>query len=197
MQTSLFETQMLNDSTNPHLHKNDVSRSPYRKLSALDKKVKPLILKWLSNLFGYENYPNSFKDQWITWNIWNGELSVSFDLRQEEQVKLLSLIHPRFLGCPQYKTLKVVNEKSFYLHLKQLLHIEYPEIKGSKKIDQTKHKDNDGDTFYTYDWEVFLSDGSSILYHNQKDSMDMVKGDFIYNATIQERAFVKFLEGVA
>jgi hypothetical protein len=27
MQTSLFETQMLNDSTNPHLHKNDVRRS--------------------------------------------------------------------------------------------------------------------------------------------------------------------------
>lgn len=188
---------MMNIADNPHLHKNDVSRSPYRKLSALDKKVKPLILKWLSNLFGYENYPHSFKDQWITWNIWNGELSVSFDLRQEEQVKLLSLIHPRFLGCPQYKTLKVVNEKSFYLHLKQLLHIEYPEIKGSKKINATKHKDNDGDTFYTYDWEVFLSDGSSILYHNQKDKMDMVKGDFIYNATIQERAFVKFLDGVA
>ena len=170
---------------------------PYRKLDALDKKYKPLILKWLSSLFGYENYPHSFKDQWINWDIWDGELSVSFDLRQEEQVKLLSLIHPRFLWCPQYKTLKVVNEKSFYLHLKQLLHIEYPEIKGSKKIDQTKHKDNDGDTFYTYDWEVFLSDGSSILYHNQKDKMDMVKGDFIYNATIQERAFVKFLDGVA
>ena len=31
----------------------------------------------------------------------------------------------------------------------------------------------------------------------QKDAMDMVKGDFIYNATIQERAFVKFLDGVA
>jgi hypothetical protein len=116
---------------------------PYRKLDALDKKYKPLILKWLSGLFGYENYPHSFKDQWITWNIWDGELSVSFDLRQEEQVRLLSLIHPRFLGCPQYKTLKVVNEKSFYLQLKQLLYIEYPGIKGSKKISQTKHKDND------------------------------------------------------
>jgi len=170
---------------------------PYRKLDALDKKYKPLILKWLSGLFGYENYPHSFKDQWITWNIWDGELSVSFDLRQEEQVRLLSLIHPRFLGCPQYKTLKVVNEKSFYLQLKQLLYIEYPEIKGSKKISQTKHKDNDGDIFHTYDWEVFLSDGSSILYHNQKDKMDMRQGDFIYNATIQERAFVKFLQGIA
>jgi hypothetical protein len=25
----------------------------------------------------------------------------------------VSIIHPRFLGCPQYKTLKVVNEKVF------------------------------------------------------------------------------------
>ena len=53
---------MMNIADNPHLHKTDVSRSPYRKLSALGKKVKPLILKWLSNLFGYENYPNSFKE---------------------------------------------------------------------------------------------------------------------------------------
>lgn len=165
-------------------------------------KKLSLILKWLSNLFSYENYPSSFKDQWITWNIWDGELSVSFDLRQEEQVKLLSVIHPRFLGCPQYKTLKIVNEKNFYLQLKQLLDIEYPEITGSKLLSKDKQRGGTGgwysasDDFYTYDWEVFLSDGSSLFYHNQKDTMDMVKGDFIYNSTIQERTFVNFLQGV-
>lgn len=194
---------MNNSEQNTQSCQTDVSSSPYRKLSALDKKIKPLILKWLSNLFGYENYPNSFKDQWISWNIWDGELSVSFDLRQEEQLKLLSLIHPCFLGCPQYKTLKVVNEKNFYLQLKQLLHIEYPEITGSKLLSKDKQRGGTGgwhsasDDFYTYDWEVFLSDGSSLFYHNQKDTMDMVKGDFIYNATIQERAFVNFLQGFA
>jgi hypothetical protein len=178
----------------------DVGSEPYARLSALDTKVKPLILKWLSGLFGYKNYPNSFKDQWITWNIWDGVLSVSFDLRQEEQVKLLSLIHPRFLGCPQYKTLKIVNEKNFYLELKQLLHIEYPEITGSRLLIKDKHRGgtngwySTSDDFYTYDWEVFLSDGTSILYRNQKYTMDMVKGDFIYNATIQERGFVNFLQ---
>jgi len=174
-------------------------RKPYLKLDALDKKHKPLILKWLTNLFGYENYPHSFKDQWINWSIWDGELSVSFDSRQEEQVKLLSLIHPRFLGCPQYQTLKIVNEKNFYLQLKQLLHIEYPEIKSSTLIKKTNNRGGTGgwhspsDDFYTYDWEVFLSDGSSIMYNNQKEKMDLIKGDFVYNSIIQERAFTEFL----
>jgi len=177
----------------------NVSDKPYQKLDALDKKCKPLILKWLSNLFGYENYPHSFKDQWINWNIWDGELKVRFDLRQEEQVRLLSLIHPRFLGCLQYKTLKVVNEKNFYIELKQLLHIEYPEIISSTLIKKNHQRGGTGgwhsesDDFYTYDWEVFLSDGSSIMYNNQKEKMDLIKGDFVYNATIQERAFVNFL----
>lgn len=179
---------------------NKIATSPYRAKDALDKKYKPLILKWISNLFGYDNYPHSFRDQWINWNVWDGLLTVSFDLRQKEHKKLLSLIHPCFLGCPQYKTLKVVNEKTFYLELKQLLHIEYPEIIDSKLLSKDKQRGGSGgwhsasDDFYTYDWEVFLSDGSSLFYRNQKDTMDMVKGDFIYNARIQERAFVNFLQ---
>jgi hypothetical protein len=172
------------------------------KQNNLDKKIKPLILKWLSSLFGYENYPNSFKDQWIRYSIWEGELNVGFDLRQEEQAKLLSLIHPRFLGCVQKKTLKVVNEKTFYIQLKDFLAIEYPEIKGSKLLIKKQHLGGTGgwysksDDFYTYDWEVFLSDNTSIFYHNQKDIMDMVKDDFIYNVKIQERAFVNFLNSL-
>ncbi len=171
----------------------------YQRIDALDKKCKPLILEWLASIFGYKNYPHSFKDQWINWNIWDGDFNVSFDLRQEEQVKLLSLIHPRFLGCPQYKTLKIVNEQSFYLPLKQFLHIEYPEIKGSKLIKKNKERGGHGgwhsasDDFYTYDWEVFLSDDTSIRYHNQNEKMDMKKGDYTYNSIIQERAFVNFL----
>lgn len=193
---------MLDKRQNLKYYQTNVSSSLYQKLSTSDKKVKPLILKWLSNLFDYKNYPNSFKDQWITWNIWNGELIISFDLRLEEQVKLLSLIHPRFLGCVQYKTLKIVNENNFYLQLEQLLHIEYPEITGNKLLSKDKQSGGTSgwhsvsDDFYTYNWEVFLSDGSSLFYHNQKDRMDMFKGDFIYNSTIQERAFVNFLHGV-
>ena len=60
----------------------EIIAKPYKRLDASDKKYKPLIIKWLANLFGYENYPNSFKDHWITYNIWDGELSVSFDLKK-------------------------------------------------------------------------------------------------------------------
>jgi hypothetical protein len=172
----------------------------YNKSDVRDSKtLKPLILKWLCELFNYNNYPHSFKDQWISWTIWQGELSVSFDLRQDEQIKLISLIHPRFLGCPQHRTLKIVNETNFYLQLDRLLDIKYPEIKNSRLIRRNKERGGTGgwsspsDDFYTYDWEVFLSDSTSIFYHNQKDKMDMVKGDFVYTATIQERAFVEFL----
>jgi hypothetical protein len=61
-------------------------------------------------------------------------------------------------------------------------------------VNRTTHKDNDGDIFYSYDWEVFLDDDTSIMYYNQKEKMDMVKGDFIYNSIIQERSFVNFLK---
>jgi len=165
--------------------------NPYRRISVLDKKIKPLILKWLSNLFGYENYPHSFKDQWITWNIWDGLLSVYFDLRQKEQVKLLSLIPSHFL-----------KKDTFYLQLNKFLDIEYPEIIDSKLLSKDKHRGGSNgwysksDEFYTYDWEVFLNDGSSLFYHNQKDTMDMIKGDIIYNTIIQERTFVKFLQNL-
>lgn len=166
----------------------------YKQINALDKTCKPLILTWLADLFGYKNYPHSHTDQWITWNIWRGELTIGFDFRQAEQVKLFSLIHPRFKGVPQYQTLKIVNENNFYLNLSSLLSIEYPNIVSSKLINKVSHKDNDGDIFYTYDWEVFLDDGTSVMYHNQKSTMDMVKGGFIYDSIIQERAFINFLK---
>ena len=167
---------------------------PFKSLDALDKKYKPKIIKWLCSLFGYQDYPHSFKDQWINWNIWDGEMSISFDLRQEEQVKLLSMIHPRFIGCPQQGTLKIVNEKSFYLSLKRLLHINYPRITSHKLTQKVHHKDNDGDDFYVYYWTVYLDDDTCISYSNQSPVMDLKKGDFSYNATIQQRAFCNFLD---
>jgi hypothetical protein len=166
----------------------------YKNKDALDKTVKPMILEWLSNVFGYDNYPHSFKDQWITWNVWNNQLSVGFDWRQEEHKRLFDFIHPRFKGVPQTSTLKIVNEDNFYIEVDKIVHIDYPTIQSSVLIYKTKHTDNDGDVFYTYDWEVFLSDGTSIMYHNQNDKMDMIRRNFNYDATIQERAFVNFLE---
>lgn len=174
--------------------------SPYKKINSLDKICKPLILKWISNLFGFKDYPHSFKDQHINWSILDGELSVSFDLRHEEQKKLLSHINPRFLGTPQFMTLKVVNENTFYVQLKRFMFISYPDITHSQLI--SKHKESNGvngwtspsDYSYTHVWEVFLSDKTSILYTNEKDVMDM--NDDELKHIIQEREFVKFLNQI-
>ncbi len=171
-----------------------ITEKKYRPVDGLDKLYKPLIIKWLCKQFNYQYYPHSFKDQWILWSIWEGMLTISFDGRQDEHNKLLSLIHPRFLGIPQYKTLKIVNEKNFYLQLNHLLNIDYPAIVGHELLSTEKHKDDDGDVFYTYKWNVFLADGTSVIYNNMVDKMDLIKSDFVYNKIIQERAFTEFLK---
>lgn len=176
---------------------NSETVSVYKCKDALDKEIKPLILKWLAGLFGYENYPHSFKDQWVRWSfsVNNEKISIGFDHHgTEEHRKLLSLIHPRFLGTPQYNTLKIVNEDSFYISLSDIVHIEYPNIIGHKLEQKVRHTDNDGDVFYVYYWTVFLSDGTGIAYQNQTDKMDMVKHDWHYTRYLNERAFVTFLQ---
>lgn len=168
--------------------------------SVNNKIYPPLILKWLCKIFCYENYPHSFKDQFITWGITSDKIIIGFDQRQEEHRKLLSLIHPRFLGIPQNNTLKIVNVNNFYLDLNTIIHIKYPDIISFVLVDETKHRGGTGgwysadDVFYTYDWIVNLSDGTSIPYHNQIKDMDMKKGDYVYNKRIQERAFMEFLK---
>jgi hypothetical protein len=160
----------------------------------MKNNIKSSILKWLCKLFEYPDYPHSFKDQWIGWSIWDGQLTVSFDLRQPEQVKLLSLIHPRFLGCPQYKTLKIVNENTFYLQLNSLFTINYPTILSYKHIKTIKHKDNDGDDFYEYYWEITLSDNTIITHISQ--TMTLKENNVLYRNTIEERMFLDFLKTI-
>lgn len=104
------------------------------------------------------------------------------------------------MGQIQSHTLKIVNTTYFYLPLDKLLTIDYPEIVGHKLIHKVKHNSGSGgwidkgEFFYTYDWEVTLSDNTTILYHNQKDTMDMVRDSFIYRDKINERAFISFLQ---
>lgn len=172
----------------------------YKKIDSLDKEIKPLIIKWLCNLFGYTDYVGDFRDQWITWGVWDGELNVGFDHRSDQHKKLLSLIHPRFLGAIQYSTLNVVNAKTFYLDLERMGDIKYPNIVSSTLLHKHENKGGKGgwsspsDSFYSYEWEVFLDDGTSLYYRNQSETMDMVKGDYVYRSTIQERFFVEFLK---
>lgn len=158
-----------------------------------------IILDWFSNMVDH-SFIHSFRDKWMMYSIWNGTLSIRLDLETKEQKELFDLLPSNYKGCAQYGTGKLVNERVLYFKVEDIIPISYPDIIGSKLIHKEKHQSTNhgwietGCYFYTYDWQVLLSDETSILYHNQLDKMDMIKGDYIYNARIQEREFYKFLE---
>lgn len=161
-------------------------KAAYTKLDVNKKQqYSPKIIKYICNTFGYENYPHSFKDKFITWYIWEGKLVVSFDLRQKEHVALLS-------QCNAGNHIRIP--------LSSILQIYYPKIMGSKLVRKRKEHGGVGgfisasDDFYSYEWNVSLSDGSIIIYENQKNEMDMTEHDVLYMSIIQERAFVGFLQ---
>ena len=70
----------------------------YKRIDALDKIYKPLIIKWLCKSFGYKNYPHSFTDQFIHWSLFDGKLTINFDFRVPEQIRLIKSIPKRFRG---------------------------------------------------------------------------------------------------
>jgi hypothetical protein len=166
----------------------------YREIAGLDKTCKPKILSFLCKIFNCVDFQHSFHDQFISWTIWDGVLSIRLDLRNEMQKNLLNSTPIYFKGTPQQRTLKIVNENTIYIRLKDLIKIDYPNIIECKLLSKNKEKCDAGDSFYSYNWEVFLDDNSSIFHYNQKEKCDIRKGDFIYDKIIQERAFVSFLE---
>lgn len=165
----------------------------YRQKNALDKTYKPLFIKWLCDKFQIENYPHSFKDQWISTHIWEGTLSISFDKRQEEHLDLMKSIPEKFFGIAQYGTLKIVNKNTFYLNVDQMTHVKYPKIKSHKLLGKIRSKDSDGDIMSVYHWEIYLDDNTSIYYTNQIPEMDFDYKGYIYNCYIQTRTVEKFL----
>lgn len=162
------------------------------KTDALDKKYKPLIIKWLCKVFDVSDHVVSFKDQWIRWSINDSTLSI--DLNDCEAIK--RKIPAALFGTPQHGSLRIVNEQSIYIPLSAICHVDYPEVTGHTLIKKHKHKDGDGGFFYSYNWEVFLCDGTSIFYSNQKDQMDLVRRSYNYDWILQERAFLNFLESL-
>lgn len=161
---------------------------PFNKIEATHhKKYKPLVIDWLVKRFSLPAYDHSFKDQWINVSIWDGELTISFDTRQPEQVTLFNSIPDQFKGCPQRGTGIIVNKDNLYFYFDKEWQIKYPSIKSSKIISETKHVDNDGDIFFTYDHVLNLSDDTQVIYHNQSKSLDIV--DYVFRTIIQQRFF--------
>lgn len=173
------------------------------KKSLSDKDVRTLLLKWLFKQFGNNDHTPSFKDGWILPNItFNNRLSVSFDSRVEEQMELIKMIPPQFMGTPQKRTLLIVNPQTFYLDLNDLLDLKYPSIVDYRLVKTNTHKGGKGgwsspsDEFQSYDWELMLSDGTMMDHNNQSKTIDIaaLETSWIYRSRIEEREFIKFLE---
>jgi len=157
--------------------------------------------KWLCKQFNYPNQSNNFNSNWIKWNIWDGKLTIDFDTRIDDQNILISCIPLQFMGTIQHNTLKIVNKNTFYLPIEKLLQIKYPKITHSILLKTIKNQQSEkggwyikGEYWYSYDWEIFLDDNTSILYHNQLDKMDLTEESLVFKTRIQEREFINFLK---
>lgn len=165
-------------------------------------KYKPKILDWLSSLVNH-TFTHHFSDKWISVNISNNQLSISFDFRQPNQVELFDKLPNEIKGCLQDGTGKLVNKKTLYFKVSEIVTFEYPTIISSKLITNVKHQESEkggwyikGKYYNSYDWELTLSDGSTIEYSNYKDTMDLKETDLIFKTKIEEKEFYKFIENL-
>lgn len=165
-------------------------------------KYKPKILDWLASLVNH-TFTHHFSDKWISVNIWDNQLSISFDFRQPNQTELFDKLPNEIKGCLQHGTGKLVNEKTLYFKVSEIIPFEYPIIVSSKLVKTNKHQESEkggwyikGSYWYSYDWELALSDGSTIEYSNQKNTMDLKETDVIFKTRIEEKEFYKFIENL-
>lgn len=163
-------------------------------------KYKPKVLDWLASLVNH-TFIHHFSDKWISVGIWNNELSISLDLRQLNQVELFNKLPNEIKGCLQEGTGKLVNEKTLYFKVSEIVPFEYPTIVSSRLTTTNKHQESEKGGWYikgryynSYDWELILSDGSTIEYSNYKDTMDLKETDLIFKTKIEEKEFYKFIE---
>jgi hypothetical protein len=165
---------------------DDVSKKAFKTPDCLEQdKFKPGAIDWLIGKFNLPPFNHSFKDKWISLNIWHGQLSIGFDFRVTEQVDIFNAIPESYKGCKQVGTGKIVNTQYLYFDIENEWQVEYPSIKSTKIVNKDLHKDNDGDDFYTYDHILELSDGTQMLYHNQSSKCDISIDTFI--TKVQER----------
>lgn len=163
---------------------------------------KSKILDWLSSLVNH-SFEHHFSDKWISVDIWDNIVSISLDLRQPNQLELFNKLPKENKGCLQKGTGKLVNEQTLYFKLSDICEIEYPTIVSHKLIKRNEHQESEkggwyivGSYWYSYDWELTLSDNTTIQYNNQKNKMDLKESSRIFKNIIQEREFFKFIDSL-
>jgi hypothetical protein len=161
-------------------------------------KYKPAVLNWLSEMVNYK-FEHHYSDKWINVNIRGEQLSISFDTRQNNQVELFKKLPECLKGVKNIYTGELVNKHNLYFKITEICKFEYPKIISSKVIKKNKHQETEkgwyikGSYWYSYDWEVTLSDGTTINYHNQNEKMDLKEDSNTFKTKICEREFYKFV----
>jgi hypothetical protein len=157
------------------------------------KWMKPAILEWLTTKcetpFKFEH---TFADQFISVNVWCGEMNVSLDFRQPGHKALFNALPDKYKGTNQKHTGKRVNLDTLYFKLSEHFEINYPEVAVQPTIIHTQaHKGNDDDTFYVYTWLIKLTDGTEMNWENQEKewffSAENSFGTFILPTYTEER----------
>lgn len=176
--------------------KHDIKSNEFKMPDTLEQgQYAPLIFDWLCNRYELPPYKHSFKDRFMQFNIWGNQLWISFDFRCEEQKELFDKLPNEIKGTKQKGTGKMVNLKSLYFTVSDLISFEYPYITDVKLFHHAKSKDNDGDDFNSYTWLYTLSDGSK-LYHLNQSLTEIIDKEHTFPANIQTRAFCRYLKGL-
>lgn len=176
--------------------KHDIHAKEFKSPDHLEQKdYRPLILDWLCNRYELPRYQHSFRDQFLSFNIWGNKLWISFDFRCEEQSALFDKLPAEIKGTKQAGTGKMVNLKSLYFILSDIINFDYPAIVSGEIVDTDRSKDNDGDICYSYTWKYKLSDGT-FLYHLNQNKDEIIDSEHTFPANIQTRAFCRYLKGL-
>lgn len=154
-----------------------------------------LIINWLCRRYDYRCFSYTFKTTWISWTIWGNQLSISLDFRDVEQKRLFDFLPDEIKGVKQRGTGKLVNTKSLYFKVDEIIKFDYPIIVKTELWHTDKSKDNDGDDFYSYTYKLHLSDGT-VIFSLTQDKKEPISMEYTYPAKIQERAFLKYLRGL-
>lgn len=182
---------------------NPANLSEFKSPDSLEANFyKPMILTWLASRYGIK-YIHSFRDKFISFHAYefNDTISISLDLRDENQQKLFKELPEEIKGCRQKGTGKLVNKTTIYIPHKDLFELSYPQVVNWKLFHTEKSKDNDGDDFYSYTWKIFLSDNTVVYSSNNSNSQlkdikvteDWVLSKLVLEWMIQTRTFLDYI----
>lgn len=176
--------------------KHDITSKEFKSPDNLEaNQYKNLIINWLCRRYNIEEFKYTFKVSFLSFSIWCNTLTISLDVRDEEQQRLFDKLPHIIKGTKQKGTGKLVNKNTLYFKLTDIIPITYPEIVKSVIFHTDKEKDDDGDDFIVYNWKIYLND-NTILLSSSQDKNEPMSIKYVYPTYIETRAFLKYLKGI-